>query len=215
MPLGHHHQVGLQNVPALGRAFVLVALLHKAFLPSWAGREEPGQEQTRNMLWLRRTLPSTSATVQPSQQEALLSTQLIEILVNRVANEVSRCLSPAENPLSVVPTLPSGFQEVSVTGRGSPPSSPTQVTDLIASSVVQGSLADVSPAAMGLVPSTSEGPPPVPEFCRRKKVTLKEIQSLVGLLNFACSVIWPRQALLASAYWLNCGCWHAQSLYQT
>ena len=62
------------------------------------------------------------------------------------------------------------FQEVSVTGRGSQPSSPTQVTDLIASSVVQGSLADVSPATLGLVPSTSEGPPPVPEFCRRKKV---------------------------------------------
>ena len=77
------------------------------------------------------------------------------------------------------------LQEVSVTGRGSQPSSPTQVTDLIASSVVQGSLADVSPAAMGLVPSTSEGAPPVPEFWRRKKVTLKEIQSLVGLLNFA------------------------------
>ena len=183
VPLGHHHQVGLQNVPALGRAFVLVALLHKAFLPSWAGREEPGQEQTRNILWLRRTAPSTSATVQPSQQEALLSTQLIEILVNRVADEVSHCLSPAENPSSIVPTLPSRFQEVSVTGRGSQPSSPTQVTDLIASSVVQGR-ADVSPAAMGLVPSTSEGPPPVPEFCRRKKVTLKEIQSLVSLLSY-------------------------------
>lgn len=118
-------------------------------------------------------------------------------------------LSPAENPSSIVPTLPSGFQEVSVTGRGSQPSSPIQVTDLIASSVVQGSWADVSPAALGLVPSTSEGPPPVPEFCRCKKVTLKEIQSLVGLLNFACSVIWPGQALFVSAYWLNCGCGHA------
>ena len=109
---------------------------------------------------------------------------------------MSCCLSPAENPSSIVPTPPSGFQEVSITGRGSQPSSPTQVTDLIASSVVQGSLADVSPAAMGLVPSTSEGPTPVPEFCCRKKV----IQSLVGLLNFACSVIWPGQALFASAY---------------
>ena len=29
------------------------------------------------------------------------------------------------------------------------------------------------------------------QFSRRKKFTLKEIQSLVGLLNFACSVIRP------------------------
>ena len=34
------------------------------------------------------------------------------------------------------------------------------------------------------------------EFCRRKKVTLKEIQSLVGLLNFACSVVRPGRAFL-------------------
>lgn len=36
----------------------------------------------------------------------------------------------------------------------------------------------------------------ISEFCRRKKVTLREIQSLVGLLNFACSVIRPGQAFL-------------------
>lgn len=36
----------------------------------------------------------------------------------------------------------------------------------------------------------------ISEFCRRKKVTLKEIQSLVGLLNFACSVIRPGRAFL-------------------
>lgn len=30
------------------------------------------------------------------------------------------------------------------------------------------------------------------EFLRRKKVTLRKIQSLVGLLNFACSVICPK-----------------------
>lgn len=28
-------------------------------------------------------------------------------------------------------------------------------------------------------------------FCKRKKVQLKELQSLIGLLNFACSVIVP------------------------
>ena len=44
-------------------------------------------------------------------------------------------------------------------------SSSTVATDLIASRVVQGSLADVSAAVTGLVPSTSERPPPVPGQC--------------------------------------------------
>ena len=39
----------------------------------------------------------------------------------------------------------------------------------------------------------------ISELCHRKKVTLKEIQSLVGLLNFACSVIRPGRAFL---HWL-------------
>lgn len=34
------------------------------------------------------------------------------------------------------------------------------------------------------------------EFLKRKKVTLKEIQSLTGLLNFACSVVVPGRAFL-------------------
>ncbi len=33
-------------------------------------------------------------------------------------------------------------------------------------------------------------------FLRRKKVTLQEIQSLIGLLNFACSVVVPGRAFL-------------------
>ena len=33
-------------------------------------------------------------------------------------------------------------------------------------------------------------------FLRRKKVTLREIQSLLGLLNFACSVVVPGKAFL-------------------
>lgn len=94
-----------------------------------------------------------------------MSPQLIEILVNRVADEVSCRLSLAENPASIVPTLPSGLHEVSVTGMGNQSSSSTQVTDFIASTVVQGSLADVSAAVTGLVPSTSGGPPPVPGQC--------------------------------------------------
>ena len=34
------------------------------------------------------------------------------------------------------------------------------------------------------------------EFLRRKKATLREVQSLTGLLNFACSVIVPGRAFL-------------------
>ena len=33
-------------------------------------------------------------------------------------------------------------------------------------------------------------------FLRRKKVTLREIQSLLGLLNFACSVVVPGRAFV-------------------
>ena len=36
----------------------------------------------------------------------------------------------------------------------------------------------------------------ISEFLRRKKVTLKEVQSLTGLLNFACSVVRPGRAFL-------------------
>ena len=34
------------------------------------------------------------------------------------------------------------------------------------------------------------------DFLRRKKVSLKEIQSLIGFLNFACSVVVPGRAFL-------------------
>ena len=36
----------------------------------------------------------------------------------------------------------------------------------------------------------------ISDFIHRKKVTLKEVQSLNGLLNFACSVIRPGRAFL-------------------
>ena len=107
--------------------------------------------------------PSTSSIVQLSPQEALLSPQLIETLVNKVGDEVSHLLSPAENPSSLVPTLPSGLYKVPVNEIGSQPSN--VATDLIASTVVQGSLDDVSAAVTGMVPSTSEGPRPVPSPC--------------------------------------------------
>ena len=36
----------------------------------------------------------------------------------------------------------------------------------------------------------------ITDFLKRKKVTLREVQSLTGLLNFACSVIVPSRAFL-------------------
>ena len=36
----------------------------------------------------------------------------------------------------------------------------------------------------------------ISDFLRRKKVTLREVQSLAGLLNFACSVVLPGRAFL-------------------
>ena len=110
-------------------------------------------------------LPSTSVTEQPSQQEAQLSPQFIETLITRVADEVSRRLSPAEQPASLAPTLPSALQEVPVNTTGSQSSPPAMAADVIASLVVQGSLANVSAAVTGLVPSTSGGPQPVPGQC--------------------------------------------------
>ena len=38
--------------------------------------------------------------------------------------------------------------------------------------------------------------PFISEFLQRKKVTLKEVQSRTGLLNFACSVVRPGRAFL-------------------
>ncbi len=109
---------------------------------------------------------------QQSQHEALLSPAFIETPITKVADEVSRRLSPAENPRSQPPTAPSHLQEVRGNSTGSvPPTAPSNLhevpvdltggpasqvpTDLIASRVVQGSLATVSNAVTGLVPSTS------------------------------------------------------------
>ena len=36
----------------------------------------------------------------------------------------------------------------------------------------------------------------ISDFLKRKKVTLREVQSLTGFLNFACSVIIPGRAFL-------------------
>lgn len=106
--------------------------------------------------------PSIPVTEQPSQPEAQLSPQFIETLITQVADKVSRRLSPAEKPASLPPTLPSALHEVPVSTTNSQSSPPTVAADVIASSVVQGSLANVSTTVTGLVPSTSGGPPPVP-----------------------------------------------------
>lgn len=42
-------------------------------------------------------------------------------------------------------------------------------------------------------------------FSKRKKVTLKELQSLLGLLNFACSVVYAGRTFLRRLYDLTCG----------
>ena len=36
----------------------------------------------------------------------------------------------------------------------------------------------------------------ISEFLKRKKVSLKEMQSLIGLLNFTCSVVIPGRTFL-------------------
>ena len=48
----------------------------------------------------------------------------------------------------------------------------------------------------------------ISDFLRRKKVTLRELQSLVGLLNFACSVIQPGRAFLRRLIDLSLGISH-------
>ena len=45
----------------------------------------------------------------------------------------------------------------------------------------------------------------ISSFLKGKKVTLKELRSLIGLLNFACSVIKPGQAFLCRLIDLTTG----------
>ena len=46
-------------------------------------------------------------------------------------------------------------------------------------------------------------------FLKRKKVTLKELQSLIGCLNFACSIVVPGRAFLRRLIDLTIGIKHA------
>ena len=162
----HASSVAAQSVPALSR-----------------GRSQARTSaQAPDGIVTSQEPPSMPRPQQQSQQEALLSPAFIETLITKVADEVSRRLSPAENPPSRPPTAPSNLQEVPVNLTGGlPPTAPSNLqevpvnstggqssqvpADLIASRVVQGSLDTVSHAMTGLVPSTSEGPPPLPGQC--------------------------------------------------
>ena len=52
----------------------------------------------------------------------------------------------------------------------------------------------------------------ISEFLGRKKVSLREVQSLTGLLNFACSVIKPGKAFLRRLIDLTIGVWSPHHL---
>ena len=131
------------------RASVRASNIASRGLPSRSRRQsaapEPGQA----------TAQEPPVPTQP-QHDALLSPQLIETLINRVADEVSRRLSPPENPERLPPT--SSLEEVPATSMISQPHQST-----LASTVMHGSLADASATLTGLVPS--DGPPQVPGQC--------------------------------------------------
>ena len=136
------------------RASVRASSVASHGLPSQSRRQsaapEPGQATAQEL----------PVPTQP-QHDALLSPQLIETLINRVADEVSRRLSPPENPERLPPT--SSLEEVPATSVISQPHQSTLASDNVASTVVHGSLADASATLISLVPS--EGPPQVPGQC--------------------------------------------------
>ena len=138
------------------RASVRASSVASRGLPARSRRQsaapEPGQATAQE--------PPVPTQPQP-QYDALLSPQLMETLINRVADEVSRRLSPSENPERLPPT--SSLEEVPATSLISQPHQSTLASDNVASTVVQGSLADASATLMGLAPS--DGPPQVPGQC--------------------------------------------------
>ena len=80
---------------------MLAALLRKAFLPRRAGGEEPGREQERTMLLLHRNPQHSDSATVSTRGPAV--PQLIETLVNKVADEVSRRLSQLRTPQVMFP----------------------------------------------------------------------------------------------------------------
>lgn len=91
---------------------------------------------------------------QITPQEALLSSQFMETLVNRVADEVSRRLAPAPTPPAPTPPVPtSDLQEVPA-GPLPDNTAPTPV-DALARNIVQGNLQKEAAAITGLPQQSS------------------------------------------------------------
>ena len=91
---------------------------------------------------------------QITPQEALLSSQFMETLVNRVADEVSRRLAPAPTPPAPTPPVPtSDLQEVPA-GPLADNTAPTPV-DALARNIVQGNLQKEAAAITGLSQQSS------------------------------------------------------------
>ena len=97
---------------------------------------------------------------QITPQEALLSSQFMETLVNRVADEVSRRLAPAPTPPAPTPPVPtSDLQEVPA-GPLANNTAPTPV-DALARNIVQGNLQKEAAAITGLPQQSSHTTAPL------------------------------------------------------
>ena len=104
---------------------------------------------------------------QTTPQEALLSSQFMETLVNRVADEVFRRLAPAPTPPAPTPPVPtSDLQEVPAVPLANH-TAPTPV-DALARNIVQGNLQKEAAAIMGLPQQSSHTTAPhIPKNYRR------------------------------------------------
>ena len=107
---------------------------------------------------------------QITPQEALLSSQFMETLVNRVADEVFRRLAPAPTP----PAPTSDLQEVPA-GPLANHTAPTPV-DALARNIVQGNLQKEAAAITGLPQQSSHTTAPhIPKNYRRTGRWIRDI----------------------------------------
>ena len=137
-------QVGPAAGPSRTRASPRVSLRASTAASAGAARGAP-DGATPNATPVTNGESHTQITL----QEALLSSQFMETLVNRVANEVSRRLAPAPTP--PVPT--SNLQEVPA-GPLANNTAPTPVHAL-ARNIVQGNLQKEAAALTGLPQQSS------------------------------------------------------------
>ena len=112
---------------------------------------------------------------QITPQEALLSSQFMETLVNRVADEVFRRLAPAPTPPAPTPPVPtSDLQEVPA-GPLANHTAPTPV-DALARNIVQGNLQKEAAAITGLPQQSSHTTAPhIPKNYRRTGRWIRDI----------------------------------------